>query len=96
MRRETDEPPLYRKYGPHRSELRADAMPLIPGELAELRIELWATSVLFRKGHRIQVAIAGADKDTFLRYPRDGGVPTWTVERNRRHASRIELPMRQR
>jgi putative CocE/NonD family hydrolase len=96
MRRISDEPPLYTKYGPHRSELRADAMPLVPGEVAELRIELWATSVLIRKGHRIRVAVAGADRDTFLRYPRDGGVPTITVQRNATYPSRIDLPIRVR
>ena len=61
---------------------------------AELTFDLWATSVVIRRGHRIRVAIAGADKDTFLRYPRDGSVPTVTVERNQVHASRIRLPMR--
>ncbi len=96
MRRVTDEPPLYRKYGPHRSERRADAMPLVPGEIAELSFDLWATSVLIRRGHRIRVAIAGADKDSFLRYPRDGATPTLTVERNRSHPSRIALPMKDR
>ncbi len=94
MRRVTDDPPLYRKYGPHRSETRDDALPLVPGELAEIRFDLWATSVLIRRGHRIRVAIAGADADTFLRYPRDGAVPEWTVHRDETRASRIELPMR--
>ncbi len=96
MRRVTDEPPLYKKYGPHRSERRADAMPLVPGEIAELSFDLWATSVLIRRGHRIRVAIAGADKDSFLRYPRDGGTPNITVERSRSHPSRIMLPMKER
>ena len=94
MRAVTDDPPLYRKYGPHRSESRAEALPLVPGEVAELSFDLWATSVLFRAGHRIRVALAGADADTFLRYPRDGSVPEWTVHRNAVHASRIVLPMR--
>lgn len=94
MRRTTTAQSPYKKPGPHRSELRADAMPLIPGEVAELTFELWATSVLIRKGHRLRVAIAGSDKDSFLRYPRDGAVPTITVERNRRYPSHIELPMR--
>ena len=96
MRRVTDEEPLYRKYGPHRSERRADAMPLVPGEIAELTFDLWATSVLIKERHRIRVAIAGADKDSFLRYPRDGGVPTISVARNNSFASRIDLPMRER
>ncbi|MCG8466863.1 MAG: CocE/NonD family hydrolase [Gemmatimonadetes bacterium] len=96
MRAVSDEEPLYRKYGPHRSERRADAAPLVPGEIAELAFDLWATSVLIREGHRIRIAIAGADADTFLRYPRDGAVPDWTVHRSAEHASRIRLPVRTR
>ena len=94
MRAVTEDPPLYRKYGPHRSESRADALPLVPGEVVELSFDLWATSVLFRAGHRIRVALAGADADTFLRYPRDGSVPDLSVQRNALHASRIVLPMK--
>jgi putative CocE/NonD family hydrolase len=96
MRKTTGEAPLYRKIGPHRTERRADALPLVPGEVGEITFDLWATSVLVKQGHRIRVAIAGADKDTFLRYPRDGGVPTLTVERNSQHLSRVELPVKWR
>ena len=92
MRRVSDEPPPYRKAGPHRSELRADALPLVPGEVAALEFELWATSVLIRRGHRLRIAIAGADADTFARYPNNGEVPTITVERNARYASHVVLP----
>lgn len=96
IRRVSDEPPLYWKPGPHRTELRADAMPLVPGEVAEITFDLWATSVLIREGHRIRVAIAGADADNFLRYPRNGDVPVLSVQRGGGYASRIELPMRDR
>lgn len=95
MRRISDEPPLYRKVGPHHSQLRADAMPLVPGEVAELQFELWPTSVLLRKGHRLRIAIAGADKDTFARYPLDGGTPTISVERNAQYPSQITIPFAQ-
>jgi len=94
VRKITDEKPLYTKFGPHRTERRADAMPLISGEIAEIKFDLWATSVLIKKGHRIRVAIAGADKDSFLHYPRDGGVPTITVSRNSDHPSHILLPIK--
>jgi putative CocE/NonD family hydrolase len=94
LQRKTSEyAPAYWKPGPHRSQLRADAMPLEPGQIAELQFELWATSVLIRAGHRLRVAVAGADKDTFLRYPRDGGEPTISVQTNARYASRIVLPV---
>jgi uncharacterized protein len=96
MRRTTADRPPYWKPGPHRSERRADAAPLVPGEVAEITFGLWATSVLIRQGHRIRVAIAGADADTFLRYPRDGGVPRLSVQRSAARPSRIELPMRPR
>jgi putative CocE/NonD family hydrolase len=96
MRRVTDEAPPYKKAGPHRTELRADAMPLVPGKVSEITFELWATSVLIKKDHRIRVAVAGADKDSFLRYPKNGETPVLTIERNRLHASRIQLPMKSR
>jgi len=94
VRKITDEKPLYRKFGPHRTEKRVDALPLIPGEIAELKFNLWTTSVLIKKGHRIRIAVAGADKDSFLRYPKDGGIPTITVSRNSAHPSHIVLPMK--
>jgi putative CocE/NonD family hydrolase len=93
MRRISDQPPLYRKPGPHHSQLRTDALPLVPGEVAEISFELWATSVLIREGHRLRIAIAGADADTFARYPLDGGTPTITIERNASYPSRVVLPM---
>ena len=64
---------------------------LVPGKVAEISFDLWATSVLIRAGHRIRVAVAGADADTFLRYPRDGSIPVLSVQRNPTHPSRIVL-----
>jgi predicted acyl esterase len=58
----------------------------------EITYGLLPTSVLIRKGHRIRVAIAGADKDTFNRYPAEG-IPTYTIKRNMTHASYIDIPI---
>ena len=93
QRKTSTDQPAYWKPGPHRRQLRSEAMPLVPGEVTELEFELWATSVLIRAGHRLRVAIAGADEDTFLRDPRDGGEPTISVQANRRYPSRIVLPI---
>lgn len=82
-------------FGPLHSFRRADARQLRPGRVAELRIGLLPTSVLFQRGHRIRIAIAGADKDTFSRIPTTG-TPTISVQRNSVHASYIELPLRDR
>jgi hypothetical protein len=85
----------YIPLGPAHSFLRKDAAPMIPGEPAKLSFALYPTSVLLRKGHRIRIALAGADADVFHRYPADG-TPTWTVYRETRRASFIELPVRTR
>ena len=80
---------------PYHSFLKKDAMPLVPGQVAELRFGLQPISVLVKKGHRLRVAIAGHDKDTFIRIPAEG-IPTIAIQRNSRGLSRIELPVIQR
>jgi putative CocE/NonD family hydrolase len=82
-------------FGPLHSFRRADARPLVPGRVAELRIGLLPTSVVFEKGHRIRLAIAGADKDTFSRIPATG-TPTISVHHSSVYLSYIELPLRNR
>jgi predicted acyl esterase len=69
---------------------REDKLPLVPGEVAELRFRLWPTSVLFRAGHRIRLAIAGADAGTFDRLPAEG-TPTINVWRGESRPSFVEL-----
>jgi hypothetical protein len=53
---------------------------------------LLPTSVLFRAGHRIRIAIGGMDADTFARIPSDG-TPVYTVERGPEYPSHITLPV---
>jgi uncharacterized protein len=91
-RRVSDRPPPLPLFVPHHSFLREDAMPLVPGEVAELSFGLLPISALVRKGHRLRVAIAGHDRDTFARIPADGG-PIITVHRNRICASHIDMPI---
>ena len=86
------EPPPYRLQVPYHSFKEADALPLVPGELAQLTFGLLPTSVLIRRGHRLRLGIAGHDDGTFVRIPA-AGTPVWTVARNRVHASYIDLPV---
>src|SRR5215216_3525035 len=74
---------------PYHTFLKKDAMPLVPGGLAELKFGLQPISVLVKKGHRLRVAIAGHDKDTFARIPAEG-TPTIAVQRSSRGRSMIE------
>jgi uncharacterized protein len=95
-RKEVDPKSLpYEPLGPAHSYLRADAEPLTPGEPASIRFSLFATSILLRKGHRIRVALAGADASLFQRIPAEGS-ETWTVYREALRASFIELPGKRR
>ena len=91
-RKVSDKPPPYTMFGPYHSLKEKDALPLIPGKIAEITFDLFPISVLLKKGQRIRIAIAGADKDVFA--PIKGcESPQITVERNAVHASYIELPI---
>ncbi len=92
-RRPGAEPPPYAVFGPYHSFLRADSLPVRPGELLELRFAFHPTSVVVRRGHRLRVALAGADAATFARIPAEG-TPHWSIERNATHASYVEVPAR--
>ena len=82
-RRLSDGPPPYRSPAPFRTFERRDAMPLVPGETAELVFDLLPTSYLFRAGHSIRVAVGGADNDHFFPLsgeapqPRDASTAKW-------------------
>src|SRR5262245_47863698 len=77
---------------PYHSFKKKDAMPLVPGQVAELKFGLQPISVLVKKGHRLRVAIAGHDKGTFIRLPAEG-TPTIAVQWNKQTVSSIELPV---
>lgn len=85
-------PAPYRQVVPYRTLRRADGRPLRPGEVAELVFDLLPTSYLFRAGHSIRIALAGADADHFSPVP-DGAPPTWEVSRSRAHPSHVMLPV---
>ena len=91
-RKVSTDPPPYKILVPYHSFKKKDAMPLVPGEMAELTFGLHPTSVLVKRGHRIRIAIAGSDKDTFARIPAEG-TPVITVARNNQYASHIDLPV---
>lgn len=91
-RKISDELPPYTQFVPYHSFKHQDALLLKPGEIAEITFGLFPISALVRKGHRIRIAIAGADKDTFARIP-ESGTPVLTFARDQIHASYIDLPV---
>ncbi len=91
-RRLSDAEPPYATVVPYRTFKRGDAQPLVPGEVAELVFDLLPTSYLFKQGHSVRIALAGADKDHFALLKTDPP-PTLTFYRNRSHASAVALPV---
>jgi putative CocE/NonD family hydrolase len=77
---------------PYRPCLRSDAREVVPGERMELSFDLFPISWLFRAGHAIRVAIAGADRDNFLPVP-TGDAPLMAVLHGPNSPSRIQLPV---
>jgi uncharacterized protein len=87
-------PAPYTTTYPYRTYAKADAEPLVPGQIATLTFQLMPTSVVFKAGHRIRIAIAGADAGTFLRIPAaDQGDVTITVSHGGPQPSFIDLPV---
>jgi putative CocE/NonD family hydrolase len=69
-----------------------DVRKLEPGKPAELVVDLLPVSNIFDKGHRIRVAVAGADAG-MARVLRYDPPPAIRLHRGGRLASRIQLPI---
>jgi hypothetical protein len=73
-----------------RRQSLTDPSPMKPGEVYELNVPLWPTGWLIKPGHRLRVAISGADFPNLW--------PTPLAARNRvyrgkNHPSRVVLPV---
>lgn len=77
---------------PYSSFERKDAAPMRPGELARLHFRILPTSVVIKAGHRLRLAIAGADSGVLGRVP-ETGVPTLTIHRGQHAPAVLELPI---
>lgn len=77
---------------PYHSFARADARPMVPGEVTEVAFRMWPIAARVEAGHRLRLALAGADADSFDRLPASGA-PTLVVQRRTGAASRLVLPV---
>lgn len=92
IHRKTVPNPYFAGQEPYHSFARADAEPMPPGEAVTVSFRLWPIAALVRAGHRIRVAIAGADAGMFDPVP-PGDEATLTVYRGGADGSRIALPV---
>ncbi|HVU66335.1 MAG TPA: CocE/NonD family hydrolase, partial [Ktedonobacteraceae bacterium] len=88
-------------------ESLAQPLPLEAGERYELRLDLGATSNVFRVGHRIRLEVASSNFPRFARNTNTGGVVAWDKEADcvratnavyhgRGYPSRLILPVIER
>ena len=91
-RKISNEEPPFKINSPYHTFMKKDALPFPPNQITEIKFGLHVTSVLIKKGYKLRLAIAGADKDTFMRYPAEGK-PVVTFERNANHPSFIDIPV---
>ena len=92
VHRAVSDSPALATFGPLHSFSSSDGQPLAPGEITTLSFALLPVSALVREGHAIRVAIAGHDKDTFIRVPETGN-PVIQVYRQQGNVSWIDLPV---
>ncbi|HEU0146907.1 MAG TPA: CocE/NonD family hydrolase [Bradyrhizobium sp.] len=91
-RKETAAPVSYRATWPFRSFARADAAPLVPGQIERIRVPLLPVAWQFAKGSRIRLSIAGHDDDHCGQVPH-GRPPVITLRWGEGFASALDLPL---
>lgn len=72
--------PAWRRLRTPRTYARADASPFPLGRPQQVTFDLQPTSVLFRPGDRIRIAIAAADPSSFQLLPADGNATRFDPE----------------
>lgn len=94
VHRKTTDPATapYVPLGVYHTFRKEDALPLVPGEVAEIAITMFPISTVFKAGHSVRIAIAGHDDALKDRYPKDG-VPVLAVQRNPIYPSRVDFPV---
>jgi len=81
----------YRPYHAHKRRLY-----LRPGEVVEVQVEIWPTSMVFKKGHRIRLDVQprdGVGSQGYMHYHADYNTGTNTVHAGGDKASYLLLPV---
>lgn len=77
---------------PH-SFRRADALPVVQGEMMEVRFALFPVAALLERGHRLRLAITGGDAKVFRRHSK-GPDEVFTIQTGPDKPSRVEVDLR--
>jgi hypothetical protein len=82
----------YTQSMPAKSYLRRDARPLRVFEKATIEFPLFPVAALIRKGHRLRLSLAGADRSAFHRY--GGEQEDWSIRWSATEPSTLTLDTR--
>ena len=83
-------------------ESTKEATPIVPGEIYRYEIDLWATSNVFKAGHRIRVYVSSSNFPRFNRNPNTGAPisgsqgmvkATQTIYHDAAHPSALVVPL---
>ena len=92
LHRQLQSPPsFYPTDFPYRTFTRDSGKPLQPNRVNRLVLDMLPTSYQFKKGHRIRLALSGADQNHFASLP--GSPPTLSFLFSEEHPSRLDLPV---
>ncbi|KAK4119835.1 alpha/beta-hydrolase [Parathielavia appendiculata] len=61
LRKVNREHPKHREWLPHRDYFSTDVLPVIPGEVYAVDVEVWPTNVVVEKGGRVVLEVASGD-----------------------------------
>jgi hypothetical protein len=78
---------------PYRSHLSHDAESIHQDRVNEIQFDLLPTYYRFERGHRIRIAVTGADIDN-AHTPKISPTPIMTLHRGSKHPSGIALPVK--
>ena len=93
-RRYLDDPELTLPYRPYHAHQRR--LYLKPGEIVETQVEIWPTSMVFRKGHRIRLDVQprdGVGSQSYMHYHADYNTGTNTIYSGGDKESYLLLPV---
>jgi hypothetical protein len=81
----------YRPYHRHQRRLR-----LTPGEIVQVQVEIWPTSMVFAKGHQLRLDVQprdGIGSSGYLHYHADYNTGTNTIYTGGKYESFLYLPI---
>jgi hypothetical protein len=76
---------------PYHSYAKADAQLMDTTKVEFISFDMLPTSHLFKKGHRLQVRLAGVDVYNFKNLYPNGGA--WEVYHNAEYPTHIDIPI---